>query len=194
MIATSKNNTFNLKFDSSFGVVTLKKGIWTFVAVFSLAIRLCTKMLRRILTVAKKDQQLSGCCIKTESKANFDCGFIDICDGIFLSLFESDLTECMAQLKITGKFALIPLCPNQMTSTTPKKFGPSSLAEIYRFDAMLRAFKRQNPSCKIVVCAGIENHLQAKSVFLMGCHLIMTHGMLLQDPIDIFWRFFREQV
>ena len=122
-----------------------------------------------------------------------DFGFID-CEEVYLALYGAEQAECLAHLKLSCKFILVPLLLNDSACSNAIEFEPSCLAEIYRFDAMLRSIKRRNSASRIIVSAGIESLLQMKSVFLMGCHLIMTQGKRFVDLSDIFWNFLKNQV
>jgi hypothetical protein len=64
--------------------------------------------------------------------------------------------------------------------------APASLAEIFMFDEKINTFFRMNASKQIVAYTGSNIHRQAIVIFLLGCHLIMTWNIDLQQVRSIF--------
>ena len=73
---------------------------------------------------------------------------------------------------------------------------PLSLSEVYLFDGLMQRCSSKRCSVPLLVFAGTEPSQQVAIAFLVGCHLIMTHGLAfeevvlalrpLQDKIDEF--------
>jgi hypothetical protein len=89
----------------------------------------------------------------------------------------------MSQNILLGKCVLVQMssCSNSGTS-----FVPSSLTEIFRFDEMLRTTVRHNPGHKLVICTNVGAYVQTKTVFLTGCHLMMTHSFTFRQTFEAF--------
>jgi hypothetical protein len=119
--------------------------------------------------------ELPECVVSSKMKGATDSVFIQVVNGIYLALYDAQDAERMAQHKLFGKRTIIPLLGRNLSSTDPG-FTPNCLAEIFRFDEMMRAVQRQNPTHSIVLCTGADIKVQTKAVFLAGCHMIMTQG------------------
>jgi hypothetical protein len=128
---------------------------------------------------------------KTEMKPNrANPLFIHVFDGIYLALQNTDQAGIMAQNILLGKSILVNMSSlSNESHCAIKDFAPSSLAEIFRFDEMIRATKRHNPSNNIVLCAGITAYVQIKAVFLIGCHLLMAKEFSYEDVASTFAHF-----
>ncbi len=63
---------------------------------------------------------------------------------------------------------------------------PATLEEIYKFNEYFNAFCRQNAKAKVVVYTGLDIQRQIKIAFQLGCHLIMTCDMIVQDVLVHF--------
>ena len=92
----------------------------------------------------------------------------------------------MAEHELNHNFMVLPLSTStrEQAKAAGESIGfmPSSLAQIYKFDQMVREISRKNAGAKLVFCAGIERLAQMKTAFLIGTHLIMTHCV---DPDGI---------
>ena len=136
-------------------------------------------------TLSKSDDVMSESTehILSKVKGTPDSVFIHHFNGIYLAFYEASDAEKMAQHKLFGKRTIIPLLGRDLNAAAPG-FTPSSLAEIYRFDEMMRAVQRHNPTHSIVLCAGVDSKVQSKAVFLAGCHMIMTQGFSYVDTVN----------
>jgi hypothetical protein len=86
----------------------------------------------------------------------------------------------------TSNFIVIPRISNddkhgQDRQVGEQGFDPSSLTEIFKFDEMIRQIERKYPSQKLVLCAGRSLLLQARTAFLVGCHLIISRGTEIEE-------------
>jgi hypothetical protein len=101
-----------------------------------------------------------------------------------------DEAELVAQHLLSNKYLVIQMksAMNQLLSALniAVDIGSTSLAEIFRFDSMIREIQRHNPGHKLVLCTGHNEYLQAKAVFLSGCHLIMTEDFTYQEAVSLF--------
>ena len=123
--------------------------------------------------------------LQSKLKCASDSIFLHIYNGIYLTMHEASDADKMAQHKLYGKRIIIPFFsrgPNPSRQT----FIPSSLAEIFKFDEMMRGIHRHNPSHSIVLCAGVDPFVQAKAIFLAGCHMMMTQGFSYAETVAAF--------
>ena len=65
-------------------------------------------------------------------------------------------------------------------------FQPSSLSEIFRFNAMVAKISKLDAGLKLVFCAGPFVQSQVQLAFLLGCHMIMTHGLGFEEAYLAF--------
>ena len=118
--------------------------------------------------------------------ARADPLFLHVFDKIYLSLASIDQAEVLARNLFPGKYILVNINSSAQKSCTKSGFVPSSLAEIFRFDEILRDVDCHNPSHKIVICAGLDLYSRSKSVFLVGSYLLMTRGFSDREVASIF--------
>jgi hypothetical protein len=67
-------------------------------------------------------------------------------------------------------------------------FSPPSVEDIFRFDQMACALETKNPTHKIVFQTKLDQHSQATHTFLMGCHMILSHGLGFEETFLAFRR------
>jgi hypothetical protein len=74
-----------------------------------------------------------------------------------------------------------------------------SLSDIFRFDETMRKELSQISGLKLLVNIGSDIMTQARNTFLLGCHLIMSHGLGFEEAFlslrplhDLFDQFFQE--
>ncbi len=65
-------------------------------------------------------------------------------------------------------------------------FEPSSLSEIFRFNMMVAKMSKQHSTLKLVLCSGPDIQSQVQLAFLLGCHMIMTHGLGFEEAYLAF--------
>ena len=53
----------------------------------------------------------------------------------------------------------------------------TSLSEIFKYNTVLSKLARGNPNNNFVIFTGPEPTMQVKLAFLVGCHLILEHGL-----------------
>ena len=119
----------------------------------------------------------SGSVIPDQSFCVPRCSFLDLHCKLYLALYSEEQVERIAQHALHSNYILLPLQP---ANVSPDDFDPSvinsSLEEIYRFDQMSQSAIHQNAGMKVVLYTGPGNAHQLKIIFLLGCHMIMTHG------------------
>ena len=109
---------------------------------------------------------------------------IHIFGQLHLTLHDADDAAKVALIDSeTSNFLVIPKLSNdeQRGDTDEQGFDPSSLTEIFRFNEMMCKIERKYPSQKLVFCAGRSVLLQARAAFLVGCHLIISRGIELEE-------------
>jgi hypothetical protein len=110
--------------------------------------------------------------IPSRSKPTFLC----LHNRLYLALYGKRQAESVALHELKHGHILTDLDIDTPASSGLSIFSgaPASLAEIFRFNEKLNALFRFNAGKQIVVCTGSNSHSQAKIVFLLGCHLIMS--------------------
>ena len=115
--------------------------------------------------------------------------FIHLHRRLYLSLFDPTCTSAVALHQLNRNFVLVPYNLGSKTSLQHAKIierGQVSLAEIYNFDCMMRAVARQNPESKIITCAGVHPEVRARTILLLGCHMILSLGVTLDTTHGTF--------
>jgi hypothetical protein len=107
---------------------------------------------------------------------------IHIFGRIHLTLHDADDATKVALIDSeTSNFLIVPRLSNEIQQIEERGFGPSSLTEIFKFDEMICHLERKCPHQKLVMCAGRTYNLQARTAFLVGCHLIISQGIELEE-------------
>ncbi len=115
--------------------------------------------------------------------------FSPITSNLYFALFDADQAEKMAQHTLKVKFVVVPMtamCRYIQEGNLAEYFTPSSLSELYRFDVMANQIKRRNADQKLVFAAGRKIQVQKRAIFLIGCHVIMSHGFDAESTFSFF--------
>ena len=115
--------------------------------------------------------------------------FSPITSNLYFALFDADQTEKMAQHTLKTKYIVVPMtamCKYTQEGNIADHFTPSSLSEFYRFNVMANQIKRRNADHKLVFAAGRNIQVQRRAVFLIGCHVIMSHGLDSESTFSFF--------
>ena len=136
-----------------------------------------------LLYVDRVDSSTKMQSVRENKKENAGSGIMHVFGDLYITFLESEAAESMSQNILLGKCVLVQMsaCANSGPS-----FVPSSLTEIFRFDDMLRTTLRHNPGHKMVICTNVDAYVQTKTVFLTGCHLMMTHGFSFRQTSEAF--------
>ena len=60
------------------------------------------------------------------------------------------------------------------------RFATSPLIDIYEFDAWVLKSVEKDPG-KLVFCPGVNPRAQVRMCFLLGAHVIMSHGSAFEE-------------
>ncbi len=60
-----------------------------------------------------------------------------------------------------------------------------SLEDMFHFDDIMQKLVQQQAR-RIVVCTGVETNRQARTLMLLGCHMVMSQGMGFEEAFLIF--------
>jgi hypothetical protein len=67
-------------------------------------------------------------------------------------------------------------------------FNPPNADDIYKFDLMACALEEKSPTQKIVFLSGQDQQAQAMLAFLLGCHMMLSHGLGFEETYLAFRR------
>ena len=100
----------------------------------------------------------------------------------------------MAQHAVSGKYVVVPSVGSgrkldDKIGLEETGFSPSSLIDIYKFKSMADQVARRNPDSKLVFAAGAAAQEQMRTVFLIGCHLMMSLGIDPEGALKGFEKF-----
>jgi hypothetical protein len=121
--------------------------------------------------------------------------FFHIHKELYLALYDEEQAERMAHHSLQLKFVIVPILstvdPQESCSGNNKTvlFLPASLIEVYKFDEMTNQVARRNADHKLVFSAGRNVHFQTRAAFLVGCHMVMSHGFDAEKTFQVFKSF-----
>ncbi len=81
---------------------------------------------------------------------------------------------------------MIQFNPSTNAEVDDYSFQPSSLSKIFHFNEMVAKLSNIHASQKLVFCAGQDIQSQVQLAFLLGCRLIMTHGLGFEEAYLAF--------
>ena len=111
--------------------------------------------------------------------------FFHVHSRLYLALYEKGQAEILAKHEFQNKYIIrSPL--STVWSDAENGFSPGSLSEVYQFDSSVKEMTRKNPEFRIVFSSGAGSELQVKTAFLIGCHMIMSHGIGFEETFLAF--------
>ena len=122
-------------------------------------------------------------------EANGSTDMLHIHNNLYIALSDMDILHGLPELK-DGKFMLIPFnCvrryQHEMVNNLQEieLFQPCYLSAIYCFDEKVKNISSKKcERCKLVFCAtSSDAKSRVKLAFLLGCHMIMTHGIGFEE-------------
>ena len=112
---------------------------------------------------------------------------------LYVALYHEREAARMAQHSLKFKYIIVPMASalrdDDDIGIQKKYIVPSSLIDIYQFDKITNQIARRNADHKLVFSAGCSVEGQIKVVFLIGCHMIMSHSLNAGQTYDVFRRF-----
>ena len=121
--------------------------------------------------------------------------FFHVHNQLYLALYDVKQAERMAHHSLKLKYVVVPICSSASNSSetwvndTTDGFIPASLIELYKFDEMANQIARRNADHKLVFSAGRNLQVQMRAAFLIGCHMVMSHGFDADKVFQIFKSF-----
>lgn len=147
------------------------------------------------VTASNKDQLKLNDAVQNAPKVVLPGrSFIHVHNRLYLALYDAKQAEIMAQHELKQNFLVVPIaslkaCPIHGIKEDSESFNPSSLIEIFKFDEMACTLERKNPQMKLVFCTGAGQSSQIRVAFLIGCHMIMSHGIGFEETHLAFKHF-----
>jgi hypothetical protein len=120
---------------------------------------------------------------------NQNKSFFQVHDRLYISLFDASRTSQVAVHELTSNFLIIPydkIAKERLVNPILADSDELSIADIHDFDSMMSARARQNAGSKLVVCAGTLPVFRARTVVLLGSHMIISHGLSLETVARAF--------
>ena len=109
---------------------------------------------------------------------------LHIHNNLYVSLTDVEQERRRSQ-PVDQKIVLIPFnsvhCCEENSCEVGKAFQPSYLSAIYNFDAKIRNISAKCDGCKLVFSTSELAVCRVKLAFLLGCHMIMTHGIGFEE-------------
>ena len=111
---------------------------------------------------------------------------LHIYNNLYISLKDIENFKCSLDVDMKN-IVLIPFNARQQsyeednTSDHTGSFQPSYLAAIYRFDERINKVSLTNDGKKLVFVTRRDTQSRVRLSFLIGCHLIMAHGLGFEE-------------
>jgi hypothetical protein len=117
--------------------------------------------------------------------------FLHIHNRIYVALLDGEQTEIVSRHVLTTNYLVVPLemtdvdriavkaCQGDLFGAHP--FHPAFLGDILKFNETVSSLERRKPGMKLVFQAGRDENVQVQMAFLLGCHMIMRHGVGFEE-------------
>jgi hypothetical protein len=113
--------------------------------------------------------------------------FLRLHSRLALVLLDKEQAASIAQHELNSSHVLVGVeVANKPEPLDVSAATPATLEEICMFDEYFNTICRQNNDAKVVVYTGLDAQRQIKVIFTLGCHLIMTCGLKVQEVISLF--------
>jgi hypothetical protein len=133
------------------------------------------------------DETKAQCIIKS---------FISIHNRLLLAAFDERISSAVFRKLSVLNYVLVPLHQTKVTELLQREpqrrkrdtFIAPNMEDIYDFDEMACAFEAKYPTQKIVFQTGSDHGSQATIALLMGCHMMLRHGLGFEETYLAFRR------
>jgi hypothetical protein len=135
--------------------------------------------------------------LQDDSKAqSIILSMISIHNRLLLASLDGQITSAVFAKLSSLNYAFIPLHQTVVNETLHRdsigsaqdKFLDLRLEDIYEFDQLACAVEATHPTKRIVVHTGSDDSSQATIAFLMGCHMMLSHGLGFEETYLSFRR------
>ena len=115
--------------------------------------------------------------------------FVYIHNRIHMALFDEKVTPTVSGSFSELNFKFVPMLQTvadiiqrrSITFSDKFLFKAPSLEDIFRFNELAMDLQQRSPTTKIVFQAGSDQFSQATFAFLVGCHLMLSHGLGFEE-------------
>ena len=137
------------------------------------------------------EEQVTECpySSSTSSKSSFFCAH----QRIYIALYDKSQAERIAKHALHVNYVIVSdnsdLREKQDFDGEEQDNFLCSLVDVYQFDKMANQTARRNADHKLVFPAGCDARHQLKVVFLIGCHMVLSHGLNEDQTFKVLKRF-----
>jgi hypothetical protein len=117
--------------------------------------------------------------------------FVLLRPGMYVALYDKKQAELIGRHELNRKRLVLVTSAGYEKSPEvhPESAdGVVSLEEIFKFDKICNALRRQNAGDAIIFYTGSHALHQSRMIFLLGCHLMMSHDYSSTDVKLVFHR------
>ena len=106
---------------------------------------------------------------------------------LYLAMQDRNQAQAIALHELNKKHVLLDasIWQQNLSIEDNSTSAVPSLEWLLRFNSLFNAFCRQNAEAPIVIYTGVQPHRQAQTMFLVGCHLLMTYSCSVGDLLNI---------
>jgi hypothetical protein len=119
--------------------------------------------------------------IKREEGLNF----MELSSRVTVALSSAERAHTFASCLSLGCHIVEPQSSECNLIRTDENSVSFSLEEILRLDITLQNLEERQAH-RILVCTGFESCRQAKTLMLLGCHMVLSQGMAFEEAFLIF--------
>ena len=139
-----------------------------------------------------RDETGSEWAVVTSHRPHRTSSFLNIHNRLYLALLDEKQSEAVARNVLQKCYLVVTLDMVNIRKLdehdTPEleTFDPQGLGDIFRFDEMANALARKDSKLKLVFQTGADQRVQRSLTFLLGCHMILSHGVGFEEAYLAF--------
>ncbi len=110
-------------------------------------------------------------------------------EGLKLMKINSRITVSLSSEETAQKFVechIVEPRSKVVLTETGENSVSFSLEEMFEFDDIMQKLVKGQVNRGIIVCTGSETNRQARTLMLLGCHMVISQGMGFEEAFLIF--------
>jgi hypothetical protein len=120
--------------------------------------------------------------------------FFHIHNRFYLALLDSSQAELISRHVLNANYMVLPLTMTNVDEISARvskanpaaAFSPAFLGDLLKFDDAIGAVERRRSRMKLVFQTGSDPKVQVQMAFMLGCHMIMSHGVGFEETCLAF--------
>jgi hypothetical protein len=136
----------------------------------------------------------SGDAENQSSRSVCKSSFMHIHNRLYVALFDEKQADIIAKSALQTSYRIISssitgtgeVSEQANDESIERRFLPPNLEDVFFFDQAASAIERKDPKLKLVFQTGTHLTTQMRLTYLLGCHMILSHGVGFEEAYLAF--------